>query len=106
MQRRTDAGRRATPLPWTATLIAPSAFILAAVLSFRTDGFVSGMLLGICIALAIGSGVVVAVVRAGSGFVRTLPAADADRIGARDAADLAVLDELEPLRSARPGDHQ
>ncbi|MBC7551662.1 MAG: hypothetical protein H7269_12350 [Cellulomonas sp.] len=74
---RTRAGRRATALPWTATLIAPIALIVVA--SFG----------------------------AGSAYVRTLPAVDADVAHLADAArvaDLAVLDGLEPLRADRLGD--
>lgn len=103
---RTRAGRRATALPWTATLIAPIALIVVASFGARTHGFVGGMLLGICIALAIASGVV-ALVGAGSAYVRTLPADDADVAHLADAArvaDLAVLDGLEPLRADRLGD--
>lgn len=104
---RTRAGRRATALPWTATLIVPIALIVVASFGARTHGFVGGMLLGICIALAIASGVVVALVGAGSAYVRTLPADDADVAHLADAArvaDLVVLDGLEPLRKDRLGD--
>ena len=34
---RTRAGRRAAPLPWTATLIAPIALVVVAVFGSRTD---------------------------------------------------------------------
>lgn len=82
--------------------------IAAAVSSSRTHSFVGGMLLGICIALAVASGVVLALVGAGSAYARDIPADD-DVLARPDAAhtaDLAVLDELEPLRADRPGDHR
>jgi len=75
-----------------AILIAPIALIVVAVFGTQTHGFISGMALGFCIVLAVTSGVVLALVGTRSGYVRTVPADDAD------LADLAVLEALEPLR--------
>ena len=90
---RTGLVRRLTPLQRIATLIAPIALVVVAVYGSPTHGFVGGLVLGVCIALAVTSGVVLALGAPRSAYVRTVPV---------DDADMAILDALEPLHVDRP----
>ncbi len=99
-QPHEPAERTTTPLQRIAFLVAPIALIIVAAAgsSSRHRSF-DGLVLGGCIALAVASGVVLALVGGRSGYVRSVPARSANPA---DLADLAVLNDLEPGRADRP----